>query len=97
MRETCAWCGGTLDPPRPNKKFCGSSCRAANTHARRGTPGRPRKALRTAARPRRRATKDGLGARVYVTPGELTDLLQGKVPSTVSAKLAKAGERLGAS
>lgn len=96
MRTTCEWCGKRLENPSTRKKFCDSSCRAANTHAKKGTPGRPKKALRSAARTGRRKTRDGLGIRLYVQPAELAELSEGSVLPTLAEKAAKAKERLAA-
>jgi hypothetical protein len=83
----CEWCGDELVDPRPNKRYCDSTCRGEACHERkgrrRGSRGGRRKALQSAAKRQRRQTRSGYGTDLYVVRDEIElvrDLLAGKRP-----------------
>jgi len=84
----CEWCGEPIPNPRPNKRFCDSSCRGKHCHARKGRrPGR--KALQSATRGRKRDVRRKHGTDLYVVREEIElvrDLLTGKPAGSTSAR-----------
>jgi hypothetical protein len=80
----CAFCRVELEDPRPNKRFCDSSCRRhycraweENARYRCGEAGKACKTVRM--RPKR-ASKRGHGTRLYVVPDEIAEVLRDLAP-----------------
>jgi hypothetical protein len=67
---------------RSNQLYCSQGCRTAAWRARHGL------ILQTRPNPLlRRKSRDGVGIRPYLTPTEADELIAGRVPASVVAKL----------
>lgn len=95
----CEHCGEPIPRPRPNKRYCDSTCRGEACHERKGRRGGRRgnakKPLQSAAKPRRRQTRGGHGTDMYVVRDEIelvADLLAGKPPRSTATRDRLAGK-----
>lgn len=93
--RACRHCGKSLAGKRRNARYCDSTCRAEATHVRHGRRAPLDKTLRSAASGHRRASRDGRGVRIYVTPEETAGWVEGIVLGSVRDKLDAAADRLG--
>jgi hypothetical protein len=91
--KRCDECGRGFETLR-NARFCSDVCRYRAWD--RDHPRTPRKQpYNGSAGGKRRASRDGHGAKVYLSPEELTRLwVGGKVPASVQAKAQRAVKRL---
>lgn len=88
-------CDVSLAGRKPTCRYCNEAHKAAEHRLRHEDRIRAEAAVRTAGSGPRRDSRDGLGARIYVTPAELADLLKRRVPASLYVKVSRAEMRLG--
>ena len=93
LYRVCEECGKGFYTKQKNARFCRDKCRFRAWD--REHPREPAKQpYNGSAGGKRRASRDGKGTRVYLTPDELTWLVQLEVPGSVVTKAIDAIERL---